>query len=74
MVGASTLDLYKNQHTLTVDHLALIATGFISSFVVALLVVRWFVRFVGSRGFGIFAWYRILFGFLVLAYTFWAME
>lgn len=74
MIGASTLDLYKNHHSLTFDHLALIATGFVSSFVVALLVVRWFVEFVGSRGFGIFAWYRILFGFLVLAYTFWATE
>lgn len=73
MIGASTLDLYKNQHNLTLDHLALIATGFVSSFVVALLVVRWFVGFVGSRGFGIFAWYRILFGFLALAYAFLTM-
>ncbi len=74
MIGASTLDLYKNQHNLTSDHLALIATGFITSFVVALLVVRWFVEFVGSRGFGIFAWYRILFGFLTLAYVFLVMK
>ena len=33
---------------------------------VALLVVRWFVEFVGRHGFAPFAWYRIGLGSLML--------
>lgn len=71
MVGASALDLYKNPEALSRDHSVLIGTGFVSSFMVALIVVRWFVGFVASHGFGTFAWYRILFGILILTYIFW---
>ena len=39
-----------------------IAIGAMVAFVVALLVVRAFVGFVGKRGFAPFAWYRILAG------------
>ncbi|MGP7796570.1 undecaprenyl-diphosphate phosphatase [Sphingomonas sp. CLY1604] len=44
-----------------------IAAGFLVSFVVALLVVRWFVGIVGRHGFGPFAWYRIVVGGVALA-------
>jgi len=43
-----------------------IAVGFVVSFVVALLVVRWFVGIVGRHGFGPFAWYRIAAGAIAL--------
>lgn len=43
-----------------------IAAGFVVSFVVALLVVRWFVGIVGRHGFGPFAWYRIAAGAIAL--------
>jgi undecaprenyl-diphosphatase len=44
-----------------------IAIGFVVAFIVALLVVRWFVGIVGRHGFGPFAWYRIVAGSLALA-------
>lgn len=44
-----------------------IAAGFLVSFVVALLVVRWFVGIVGRHGFGPFAWYRIIVGGIAFA-------
>ncbi len=44
-----------------------IAAGFVVSFIVALLVVRWFVGIVGRHGFGPFAWYRIAVGAIALA-------
>lgn len=44
-----------------------IAAGFLVSFVVALLMVRWFVGIVGRHGFGPFAWYRIIVGGIALA-------
>jgi undecaprenyl-diphosphatase len=36
------------------------------SFVVALLVVKWLVRFVQTHGFGVFAYYRMLLGAVIL--------
>jgi undecaprenyl-diphosphatase len=44
-----------------------IAIGFVVAFIVALLVVRWFVGIVGRHGFGPFAWYRIVAGSIALA-------
>jgi undecaprenyl-diphosphatase len=44
-----------------------IAIGFAAAFVSALLVVKWFVGFVGRHGFGPFAWYRIVVGAIGLA-------
>jgi undecaprenyl-diphosphatase len=39
-----------------------IAIGFIVSFLVALVVIRWFIGIVSRRGFAPFAWYRIVAG------------
>lgn len=62
MLGAFTLDLYKNRHLLSFDDASLIAVGFIMAFVSALLVVRSLLDFVSRRGYGIFAWWRIAVG------------
>lgn len=66
MLAATFYDLYKARDTLSADGLGLIAVGFAVSFVVALLVVRWLVRFVQTHGFGVFAWYRIALGAAIL--------
>lgn len=65
MVGATSLELFKNRHELVAGGgvgMTSIAIGAVVSFVVALLVVRAFVGFVGRRGFAPFAWYRIVAG------------
>lgn len=65
MLGASALELAKNHAALTNGHsvgLGAIAIGFVVAFVVALLVVRWFVGIVTKHGFVPFAWYRIVAG------------
>jgi undecaprenyl-diphosphatase len=65
MLGASVLELAKHHDTLAAGNtvgLGGIAIGFVVAFIVALLVVRWFVGIVGRRGFGPFAWYRIVVG------------
>ena len=65
MLGASVLEIAKNREALAggagVSVLS-IAIGCAVAFVVALAVVRWFVVLVGRRGFGPFAWYRIVAG------------
>lgn len=47
-------------------HLLVLAIGFVVSFVVAYVVVAWFMRWVRTRGFTVFAIYRILLGGFVL--------
>lgn len=65
MLGASTLELIRHHEELSAGNnvgLGGIAIGFVVSFVVALLVVRWFVGIVSKHGFAPFAWYRIAAG------------
>lgn len=62
MFGAAVYDLYKSRAELSFDDGAVIAVGFVVSFLAALLVVRWVVDFVARHGFGVFAWYRIVLG------------
>ncbi|MBI5164856.1 MAG: undecaprenyl-diphosphate phosphatase [Magnetospirillum sp.] len=62
MVAATAYKTYKDWALLTFDNAALIALGFVAAFVVALLVVKAAVAFIGRHGFAPFAWYRIAFG------------
>lgn len=66
MLAASVYELYKGGAEVDANGAGLIATGFVVSFMVALVVVRWLVRFVQTHGFGLFAWYRIVLGILML--------
>jgi undecaprenyl-diphosphatase len=62
MLGAFTLDLYKNRTALSFDDGAVIAVGFVAAFATALIVVRSLLDFVSSRGYAPFAWWRIIVG------------
>lgn len=62
MLGAFTLDLYKNRDALSMDDVTVIAIGFIAAFVSAVFVVRSLLNFVSSRGFAPFAIWRIVVG------------
>ena len=48
-----------------------IAVGFVAAFISAFICVRWLIQYVASHTFVPFAWYRIIFGVVVLitAYT-----
>jgi undecaprenyl-diphosphatase len=67
MIAASVYELVKYHKLLTSDMIGMIAIGFITSFVVALAVVAWFIRYVQNHPFTGFGFYRIFFGGLVLA-------
>ncbi|MFD1329267.1 undecaprenyl-diphosphate phosphatase [Mycoplana ramosa] len=62
MLGAFTLDLYKNRDALSFDDGMLIVVGFVAAFFAALLVVRSLLDFVSRRGFAPFAIWRIVVG------------
>lgn len=67
MFAATVYDLYKNRELLSIDDLPLFAVGFIAAFIAALLTVRALLAFVTRHSFVPFAYYRIIFGLLVLA-------
>ena len=62
MAGAFAYDLYKNWANLAPEDIKSIALGFVVSFVVAVLVVRYLLDFVSRHGFAPFAWWRIAIG------------
>ncbi|WP_064572797.1 undecaprenyl-diphosphate phosphatase [Cupriavidus gilardii] len=65
--GASVYELYKARDLLSADDIGVFAIGFVFAFLSAFLCVRWLLRFVATHDFKPFAWYRIVFGVLVLA-------
>ncbi len=64
--GAAALDAFKSRTILATADPLVFATGLFVSFVVALLAIRVFLRYVRSHSFAAFAWYRIAFGLLIL--------
>jgi undecaprenyl-diphosphatase len=70
MAGAFTVDAWKNRHELNTAHIDLVAIGFLTSFVVALFVIRGMLAIVTRRGFAPFGWLRIAVGGGVLAAMF----
>jgi undecaprenyl-diphosphatase len=70
MFAATILDVYKSRDILSFDDAGMFAIGFITAFLSALVAIRFLLKFVATHDFKLFAWYRIVFGAIVLAY-FW---
>jgi undecaprenyl-diphosphatase len=66
MAGAFAYDLFKNYKLMSADNLTIVAVGFITAFVAALIVVRTLLDYVSSKGFTLFAWWRVIVGTLGL--------
>ncbi|NML14199.1 undecaprenyl-diphosphate phosphatase [Azohydromonas caseinilytica] len=73
LMGAGAYSVWKQRDALFLHDLPLFAVGTAVAFVSALLCIRWLIRYVSSHDFIPFAWYRIVFGGIVLltAYTGW---
>jgi len=67
LLGATFYSLYKERALLSAADLPLFGIGTISAFVSAFLCVRWLLRYISTHDFTVFAWYRIVFGLVVLA-------
>lgn len=67
MFAATAYDLYKNWHLFDVNDVPLFVVGGVASFVSALIAVRTLIKFVSRHDYTLFAWYRIVFGGVVLA-------
>jgi undecaprenyl-diphosphatase len=66
MLAATGYDLYKNWGLLSSDDLPIFIVGFLMAFIAALLAVRTLLRYVANHDFKPFAYYRIVFGIIVL--------
>ena len=66
LVAAGAYDAWKNRALLDAHDIGLFAVGLVAAFVSAFLCVRWLLRFIVAHDFTIFAWYRIVFGIIVL--------
>jgi undecaprenyl-diphosphatase len=67
MAAAFAHDLLEVRHNLGASRAEEIAVGFVMAFIASALVVRPFLGYVRTHGFGPFAWYRIVLGIAVLA-------
>src|SRR3954469_210748 len=67
MAAAFAHDLLEVRHDLGTARGAEIAVGFVMAFLASAVVVKPFLGYVRRRGFGPFAWYRIVLGVAVLA-------
>ena len=67
LIGAGVYSLYKERALLSVADVPLFAVGLVVSFLSAWLCIRWLLRYIATHSFAGFAYYRIVFGVVVLA-------
>ena len=66
LIGAGAYSLYKERALLSLADVPMFGVGLLFSFISAWLCVRWLLRFISTHNFNGFAWYRIVFGLVVL--------
>ena len=73
LMAAGAYSVWKDRASLQMSDLPMFAVGTVVAFFSALLCIRWLIRYVSTHDFTVFAWYRIVFGAVVLltAYTGW---
>lgn len=73
LMGAGAYSVWKQRDLLQWSDLPMFAIGTVFAFFSAWLCIRWLIRYVSTHDFTVFAWYRIVFGLVVLltAYTGW---
>jgi undecaprenyl-diphosphatase len=68
MFAATGFDLVKNVNLLSASDIPFFLIGFTTAFFSALIVIKAFIGFVSKYDFAGFAYYRIVFGLLILAF------
>jgi undecaprenyl-diphosphatase len=67
LIGAGAYSLFKERALLSMADVPLFAVGLVFSFLSAWLCIRWLLRYIATHSFVGFAYYRIVFGVVVLA-------
>ena len=66
LIGAGAYSLYKDRGLLSMADAPMFVVGLVVSFVSAWLCIRWLLKFIATHSFVGFAYYRIVFGLIVL--------
>jgi undecaprenyl-diphosphatase len=66
LFAATLYSVYKERALLSMSDLPWFGVGAVASFFSAFLCVRWLLRYISSHDFTMFAWYRIVFGLVIL--------
>ena len=74
MCAATALDIYKNKADFSFDQVNLLVIGFLVSFVVALLAVKTFLKYIEKNSFKAFGIYRIVLSLVYIVYIFSVMR
>jgi undecaprenyl-diphosphatase len=67
LIGAGAYSLFKERALLSLADAPVFGVGLVMSFFSAWLCIRWLLRYIASHSFVGFAYYRIVFGLVVLA-------
>ncbi|HTD06337.1 undecaprenyl-diphosphate phosphatase [Undibacterium sp.] len=67
LLGATVYSLYKERALLSAADVPMFGLGTVAAFISAFFCVRWLLRYISSHDFTVFAWYRIVFGLMILA-------
>ena len=66
MFGASFLKIIKYGFHFTGIEVMILVSGMITAFVVSMIVIKVFMKYVKEHNFNVFGWYRIVLGIFVL--------
>ena len=67
LLAATVYSLWKDRALLSAADIPMFGVGFVAAFISAFMCVRWLLRYISTHDFTPFAWYRIVFGLIVLA-------
>ncbi len=70
MAGASALKLLKFGFEYTNLELAVLGTGFLVSFIVSIIAIKFLMRYIRNNDFKVFGYYRIVLGIILIGYYF----
>jgi undecaprenyl-diphosphatase len=73
LIGAGVYSMWKQRELFGIDDLPTFLIGLVFAFISALICIRWLIRYLSTHDFTVFAWYRIVFGAVILwtAYAGW---
>lgn len=66
LMGAGAYSMWKDRNLLHLSDWPMFAAGTVMAFISALICIRWLICYISNHTFVIFAWYRIIFGSLIL--------
>ncbi|MGL5440021.1 MAG: undecaprenyl-diphosphate phosphatase [Filifactoraceae bacterium] len=72
MLGASLLKLLKFGFVFSFAEVITLIVGMVTAFLVSVVAIKFLMRYIKNHDFKAFGWYRIVLGFLVIVYFFFA--